>query len=155
MGELGQIGVKAGVVDGKVAIKEDALVVKEGQLISTLVANLLTRLGIEPMEIGINLLAALENGTIFAKDVLNVDEVAFMNNIKLAATSSFNLAFNIAYPTKDNIQLLIKKAFMDSNGLADSRKILTSESVKKELAKANLEMESIKSKLPEEFFRQQ
>lgn len=154
MGELGQIGVKAGVVDGKVAIKEDALVVKEGQIISTLAANLLSRLGIEPMEIGINLLAALENGTVFTKDVLNVDEVAFMNNLKLAASGSFNLAFNIAYPTKDNIKLLVKKAFLDSNGLADSRKILTSENVKKELAKANTEMESIKGKLnlPEEFF---
>jgi len=156
MGELGQIGIKATVVDGKVAVKDDTIVVKEGQVISTIAANLLSRLGIEPMEIGINLLAALENGTIFAKEVLNVDEAAFMNNLKLAATSSFNLAFNITYPTKDNIKLLIKKAFMDSNGLADSKKILTSENVKKELAKANLEMESLKAKLnlPEEVVKE-
>ncbi|MBI2148526.1 50S ribosomal protein L10 [Candidatus Woesearchaeota archaeon] len=155
MGELGQIGVKAGVVDGKVAVKEDALVVKEGNVISSQVANLLTRLGIEPMEIGINLLAALENGTIFKKDVLNADETTYLNNIKLAAQNAFNLAFNVAYPTKENIKLLIKKVYLDSNALADSRKILTSENVKKELAKANMEMEVVKGKLnlPEDFFK--
>lgn len=157
MGELGQIGIKAGVVDGKVAVKEDTLVVKEGQVISQQAANLLTRLGIEPMEIGINLLAACEEGTIFHKDVLNVDDVAYLNNLKLGALHSFNLAFNISYPTKDNIKLLIKKSFIDSNALADSKKILTSENIKKEVGKANTEMEALKGKmnLPEEFFRSQ
>ncbi len=155
MGELGQIGIKCTVVDGKVTIKDDTLVVKEGQPINAIAANLLTRLGIEPMEIGINLLAALENGAIFGKDVLSVDETAYINNLKLAASNSFNLAFSIGYPTKDNIKLLIKKAFLDSNGLADSRKIQTSENVKKELAKANLELESLKGKLnlPEDFYK--
>src|SRR3989344_2931302 len=118
MGELGQIGIKCTVADGKVAIKEDTVVVKEGEPISAIAANLLTRLGIEPMEIGIHLLAALENGVIFGKDVLSVDETLYINNLKLAASNSFNLAFSIAYPTKENIKLLIKKAFMDSNGLA-------------------------------------
>ena len=155
IGELGQIGVKAGIENGKVSIKQDSVVVKEGGVINDKVAALLTRLGIEPMEIGINLLAALENGIIFTKDILNIDEQGYLNNIKFAAKSAFNLSFNIAYPTKNNIVLLIKKSFLDSNSLADSRKILTSENVKKEVAKANIEMESLKSKLnlPEEFFK--
>lgn len=154
MGELGQIGIKATVVEGKVAVKDDTIVVKEGKPISGQVANILTRLGIEPMEIGINLLAALENGTLFAKDILNIDESVYINNLKLAYKNAFNLAFNIAYTTKQNIKLLLKKAYLDSTALADSRKILTSESIKKELAKANLEAESLKSKLnlPESFF---
>ncbi len=157
MGELGQIGVKATVMEGKIAIKEDTLVLKEGQLISGLVANLLTRLGIEPMEIGINLIAALENGIIYTKDILNVDEKEYANKVKVACQSAFNLAFNTAYPTKGNINLLIKKAFLDSNGLADAKKILTSENVKKELGKASLEMNSLKEKLhlPQEFYKEE
>ncbi len=157
MGELGQIGIKTTVVDGKITIKEDTQVLKEGQLITGQVANILTRLGIEPMEIGINILAACENGIIFNKDVLSIDDKQYLDNLKLAALHSFNLAFNIAYPTKDNIKLLIKKAFTDSNGLADLKKILTNENIKKELSKANLEAESIKSKLnlQEEFFQEE
>ncbi len=147
MGELGQIGIKCSVVEGKIAIKEDTLVVKEGEIITNLAANLLTRLGIEPMEIGINLLAACENGIIFTKQVLNIDEKEYLNNVKLAYQSAFNLAFNITYPTKTNIDLLIKKAYLDTSALADSKKILTSGNLKKIIGKANLEMESLKGKL--------
>ena len=147
IGELGQVGLKAGIVDGKVAIKEDKIILKEGQVFSSMLANILTRLGIEPMEIGINLVAAWENGTIFAKDVLNFDDVAFMSNIKTAASSAFNLAFYISFPTKDNIKLLLQKSFRETNALAESKNILTANNVKKHLAEASLEMESLKSKL--------
>jgi len=78
------------------------------------------------------LLAALENGEIFKKDVLDIDDSVYINNLKSAYLSAFNLAFNTAYPTRINIKLLIKKAFLDSNALADSKKIMTSESIKKE-----------------------
>ncbi|HLC58776.1 MAG TPA: 50S ribosomal protein L10 [Candidatus Nanoarchaeia archaeon] len=147
MGEIGAIGIKCSVVDGKIAIKEDKVVVKEGQIILPEVAKLLTRLGIEPMEIGINLLAAYEKGIIYNKQVLTIDEKEYLSNIKLAYQSTFNLAFNIAFPTKENIKLLVKKAYLDSSGLADSKKIMTSGNVKKILGQANLEAESLKSKL--------
>ena len=53
IGEFGQIGIKASVVDGKVTVKEDKIVVREGQEITAPVANVLAKLGMEPMEIGI------------------------------------------------------------------------------------------------------
>ena len=147
IGELGQIGLKATIAEGKVTIKEDATVVKGGNEIYTLVAAMLTRLGIEPMEIGITLVAALEEGTVYNKEILSVDETQYLNNIKLAALNSFNLAFNIAYTTKENIKLLLTRAFRNGNAIAESRKIMTSETVKNDLGKAQLEMESLKSKL--------
>ncbi len=128
IGELGQIGIKATISEGKVVIKEDTVIVKEGDIISMQVANMLTRLGIEPMEIGINLTAALEEGTLFTKNVLSVDEEDYINNLKTAVQNCFNLAFNIVYVTKDNIKLLLIKAFRDSRALAESRKITFSES---------------------------
>src|SRR3989338_9238952 len=147
IGELGQIGIKAGIVDGKVAVKEDKIVVKEGELISIQTANLLTRLGIEPMEIGINLIAALENGVIFDKSVLSIDEVMFMKNLKGAASSAFNLAFYIAYPTKGNIKLLIQKASRDSNAITNSQDILTGNNVKNIINNAERQAEVLSSKL--------
>src|SRR3989338_947309 len=91
IGELGAVGLKAGVEGGKVAIKQDAVVVKEGQVFSQSVAQLLTRLGIEPMEIGLNLVAAYERGTIFTKSILDVNEDEYVNNITKAAQWAFNL----------------------------------------------------------------
>ncbi len=147
IGELGALGIKAGIVDGKVAIKEDKVVVKEGETISGPMAAMLTRLSIEPMEIGINLLATLENGTIFTKTVLSVDETIYINNIKQAAVHAFNIAFVISYPTKETIKFLLEKAFRDAEALATSRKILTSHSAKKMVSQAEVEAKFLTKKM--------
>ena len=49
IGELGMVGIKTGVEGGKVAVKEDTVVVRQGEQIKPKVAEILTRLGIEPM----------------------------------------------------------------------------------------------------------
>ena len=134
-------------LQGKVTIKEDKVVVKEGEVISGPLAGMLTRLSIEPMEIGINLLATLENGVIYTKSVLFVDENAYLNNIKAASQQAFNLAFNIAYPTKENIKLLLQKAMRDADALAESRKIMTSNTVKKMISQAELEAKQVVTKM--------
>src|SRR3989338_5173671 len=92
IGELSAIGLKTGVENGKAAIKQNSAVVKEGQAIKQNVASILTRLGIEPMEIGLDLIATYENGEIFAKDILSVDEQEYINNITKIASWSINLA---------------------------------------------------------------
>lgn len=146
IGELGALGIKATIADGKVTIKEDAHVLREGQLISAPLAAMLTRLNIMPMEIGINLLAVLENGEILTKEVLFVDEAKYLADLKLASVYAFNLAFNSAYPAKATLPLLIKKAHLDAEALADSRNIMTSKSLGKMFGKAHLEMSSLKSR---------
>ena len=147
IGELGAVGIKAGIDQGKVIIKEDSLVVKAGHKISAKVAGILTRLAIEPMEIGLNLVGVYENGFVFTRDILEVDEEAYLGKIKQCAVESFNLAFGIAYPTKENIQLLLVKAYRDSNGLADSQNIVTKDNIKNFIAKAEQQMESVRSNI--------
>ncbi|MBU2634522.1 MAG: 50S ribosomal protein L10, partial [Nanoarchaeota archaeon] len=68
IGELGQVGIIAGVEDGKIAIKKEKIVVKEGEEVSPKVANILAKLGEEPMEIGLNLKVAYEEGILYGKD---------------------------------------------------------------------------------------
>ena len=122
IGELGGFRIKAGIEDGKVAIKEDAVVAKEGEEVSDKLAGLLTRLGIEPMEIGLDLVAVYEKGEILTKEVLDIDEEAFMNNIKTVASESFNLAMFIGYPNKDTIEPLLSKAHREARAVAKEAK---------------------------------
>ena len=147
IGELGQLGIKTEVKDGKIAIKEDKLLVKEGEVIDRKAADILSRLGVEPMQVGLNLIAAYEKGIVYLKDILSVDEESYINNLKQLGLDSFNLAMHIGYTTKDTINQLIQKAFRDSNDLAESKDIVTSESIKKELAKVDKEAEVLKGKL--------
>ena len=59
IGELGSAGIKASVEQGKVTVREDSVVVKSGNVISGKVADVLVKLGIKPMELGLNLVCLL------------------------------------------------------------------------------------------------
>ncbi|MBI4150356.1 50S ribosomal protein L10 [Candidatus Woesearchaeota archaeon] len=144
IGELGQAGIKAGIEGGKVVIKQDSVAVKAGQVIKPNVAAILTRLSIEPMEIGMDLIAAYENGTIYTKDVLGVDEAVYINNVTKAATWAFNLAMDVAFPTKATTTVLVTKAFNDAKALAISQGILADKVVADVLGKAYREMRAVK-----------
>ncbi len=123
IGELGAFRIQTGVENGKVAIKADAVVAKEGEEVSKSLAALLTRLGIEPMEIGLDLVGVYENGEILDKSVLDIDEEAFLNDLAGAAAQAFNLAFNSGYPTKETVELMLSKAHQDARNLAISQDI--------------------------------
>src|SRR3989344_4630848 len=103
IGELALAGIKSGVEGGKIAIKEDSIIVRAGEKIKTKVAEILTRLGIQPMEVGLDLVAVFENGLIYGRDVLSIDESEYKNRLTNASRWAVNLANYAAYPTKQTI----------------------------------------------------
>ncbi len=118
--ELSSIGLKTGVEGGKVAIKEEFVAAKEGDKIPAKVADVLTKLGIEPMEVGLNLVAIYEDGTVYKKDVLSLDEETFLGMIKEAAAQSKALAVEISYAAKEIITLMLGKAHIIAKKVNDS-----------------------------------
>ena len=82
IGELGQAGIIAAVEQGKVVIKRETVIVKQGDVITQKKADVLAKLGIQPMEIGLNIIAAYDNGTIYQQSILDVDEETYLNNLK-------------------------------------------------------------------------
>jgi large subunit ribosomal protein L10 len=145
IGELGQLGIKAGIEDGKVAIKQEKLIAKEGEVLSGKVCDLLSKLNIQPMEIGLNVVAVYENGIIFDRKVLEVDDKVVISNLKQMHSEAMNLAVKIGYTSKDTINVLIQKAHRDAKALVDSKDIETSENIGKKLAKAEAQAEAVKN----------
>ncbi len=144
IGELGSVGVKAGIEAGKVLIKANSIVVKEGQVISDKLASILQRLGIEPMEIGLDLRAVYENGSIYTGKVLAIDEVEYRNNITQASVWAINLAVEAVYPTTATTVLLVQKAFKDAKGVAVEQAIMCNDLAAEILGKAHRHMCIIK-----------
>ena len=130
IGELGAVGIKTQIVAGKIHIKEDAVLAHKGDVINQKVAEMLARLGIQPMEIGLNLAAMYDSGKIFLRDVLNINEQDYINQIKEAFTSSLNLAVYSAYTSKDTIDHLIKKSVVEGKALSSYLKIEVNEETK-------------------------
>lgn len=147
IGELGALGIKAGIDAGKVSIKEDSVVVEEGEVFTAQVAGILTRLKIEPMEIGLDLIATYEDGTIFTKTVLNIDEDEFKQNIQTAASWAFNLAMESKFPTKETVEFMIMKAFTQAKGLALESNVLTDITAVDILSKAERQASGLQNQL--------
>ncbi len=117
-------------------IKADATVAKQGAVVNAKTAAFLQRMGIEPMRIGLSLVAVLEHGQVLDAGVLDIDEEKFMGQLHEAVLAAKNLAFNACIPLKDNIAMLIQKAHYDAAGLALEANLLTDENTKHMLAKA-------------------
>ncbi len=148
VGELQKAGLPAAIEQGKVVIKKDKVLVKKGDKIPREVALVLSKLEIFPLTVGLDLHAAFEDGMVYQKDVLAVDEVEIMNRVKAAASGALNLSVFISFPTKQNIRVMLSKAHMDALNLAVNADIPNKETIKLMLAKANAQMLSLASKAP-------
>jgi len=149
VGELQKAGFPAAIERGKVVIKKSKIMVKKGDRIPREVAKILTRLEIYPMTVGLSLLASFEDGTIFTKDVLDVDVTSYIKNIKTASSQAFNLSMFITYPTKMTIHPLLRNAHQSAFNLAFNAEIPTKENIVWLLGKAQAQMFSLSSHLPD------
>ena len=150
IGELGAFKIKAGINAGKVEIKEDSLVAKEGDEISGDLAGILTRLGIEPMEVGLNIKAIYEDGTIYGRDILDVDEEAILADITNEAARCHALSIGLKYFTKDNIAHFVGEAGRDSLGLGVGIAYPAAETISRLLSKAGAQGNGVALSLPED-----
>ncbi len=150
IGELGSLKIKAGIEGGKVVIKEDALVAKEGEVISPKLAEILTRLDIKPMEVGLNIKAIYEDGLIYKRDVLEVDESYYLDMLKSAASESYALTLGMGYVTSDNIRYFIGNSFNEAMALAVGTCYISEESALRVLGKVYSEAVALAMALPED-----
>ena len=145
IGEFGQLGIKTGVENGKVAIKQDTVLVKQGAKIKDKQASMLMRLGVQPMEVGLDLVVVYEKGVVFGREILAVDEQKYIADITQAAQWAINLSVEAGYPTKETIEIMLGKAHNDAKNVAVEAAIMEPEVVDLILAKAEREMLAVKS----------
>ncbi|SVC28162.1 uncharacterized protein METZ01_LOCUS281016 [marine metagenome] len=137
LGELGDVGIKAGINAGKIEIKEDSLVVKEGEEINEKLSAILSRLNIRPMKMGLNLIVSLEDETLFLRKTLDVDSEEYAKDLGKSYSDAVKLAYGVGIINKVTAKLLLQKAETDAMKLAYSQSILTDKVKDLLLVKAN------------------
>ena len=148
IGELQRAKIPAGVEGENIIIKEDAVVVRKGETIDKNVADVLMKLGIEPMEISLNLLAVLDQGIVYPKELLFIPLEKYRDDVIRAHQNAFNLALNMGLPTKDTVPLLLSRAYGEALSLALEADVITKGTVDKLLSKAYSQMLALKEKIP-------
>jgi large subunit ribosomal protein L10 len=110
VGELQQVGASARIMDGSIQVTEDSTVLEEGEVVSADLANVLSELGIEPKEVGLDLRAVFSDGVLFEPDELAIDLDEYRADIESAAAAGRNLSVNAVYPTSRTAGTLLAKA---------------------------------------------
>src|SRR2546428_382910 len=111
-------------------------------------AQQLARLEIFPLVVGLDLRGAYEDGTVFRRDALAVDDTVVRGQIAQAWREALALALEIGFPTKETIRPLLAKAHAQALGLAVESEFPTKESIKFLLAKAYAQMLALIARVP-------
>jgi len=147
IGEFTEVGLPTRIETGSVWIAKDTVVVKKGEAISMKLASVLSRLGVKPMEIGLKIIAAYDEGLTLNEDQLRIDLNAFQDELKAAASGAFNLAFNSTYPTTETLSPLLGKAHLEALSLAVNADYATKETLPHLIRKANAQASYILGKV--------
>ena len=110
VGELQQAGADARIQEGSIQVLSDSTVLDEGEVVDQQLAGVLTELGIEPKEVGLDLKRVYSEGVLFAPDELEIDVEEYRADIQSAASAARNLSVNAVYPTAQTAPSLIAKA---------------------------------------------
>ncbi|KYK22781.1 ribosomal protein L10 [Thermoplasmatales archaeon SG8-52-2] len=145
VGELQKAGIPAAIQEGKVVIKSEKVIVAEGEKIPADVAQMLTRLEIFPIEIGMSLHAVFEDGNVFKPDVLDIDIDEFIGKMKLAFNNSFNLAIETGWFNELTIKPLLMKAYSNAISLAISQGIVNKKTIENLISKAHANVLALKN----------
>ena len=147
--ELAGLRIKAAVEGGKVVVKSDTVVAKEGEPVSSGVSSLLLRLGIQPMEIGLTVDYFLEKGIIYGEEALSITQESVLSDMGTAYAQSTGLAMDLGWFTAEIMEPLLTKAGQEARGLALEANILTAETIPYVLGKAEAQAKAIKEMVPE------
>ena len=147
IGQFNAVGLPTRIESGSVWITKNTLVVKEAEVISLRLAVILSKLGIKPVEAGLAMKVAYDDGSIITEEQLqiNVDEIR--QNVKNAHVNAFALSLSIVYPTTENLEILVQTAHQEAYTLAVNAAVSTKETIKDLIRKAQAEMLNLSRKI--------
>jgi len=108
--ELGTLGIQIKIEKGKIHIKEPKIIVRKGEKVSAVAADIMNKFNIKPFSIGFIPLAAFDTkeGKLYLD--IKIDKESTLDNFRTAFGKALGFALEIGYISKDTIRFLIRKA---------------------------------------------
>ena len=139
-------GVPTKIDQGTIWIMRETIPVKKGEVISEKLATLLAKLDIKPIEAGIVLNSALEEGFVYAEEEMTIDVEKFRNDLNQAHQEAISLSIEASYITKDNIKQILAKAAQSASSVSIETGYITDETKELILQKADANAKGVASK---------
>jgi large subunit ribosomal protein L10 len=143
--QLNAVGLPTRIESGSVWVSKDTLVVKKGEVISERLAGVLSKLGIKAVEAGLYLRAIFDEGLMIGGDQLKIDVEGTRRSVEQSNGEAFALSLSIAYPTRENMAVLLQTAHQKAIALSINAAVPTKDTVADLVRKAHTEMLSLNS----------
>jgi|GEM_PF-466621 large subunit ribosomal protein L10 len=134
-------GLKVAVQGPTISIVKDKIVTKKGEEVSPDVADVLGKLNMKPMKVGMKVLGILDKAEkqFYSADALDVDEEELFNKFVTAYQQALNLAVEAEIFNDASTEVLVIKAERAAKAVNDSLDLDAPASEKKEEAPAEAE----------------
>jgi large subunit ribosomal protein L10 len=146
--DLQNAGIPAAIEKGKIVIRETKTVAKSGEPITARLADVLDRLKIYPMEVGLYLQAAYDGDVIYTPEDLHIDKKACFEQLVQAVSNALNLSIYAEYPTSLTVAPLLQKGSHEAMSLALEAQVFEPEVLQILLARAQSEALALIYELP-------
>ena len=108
--ELGALGLKIAIEDGKINIRESRAIVKKGEKVSEAAASIMNKLGIKPFAIGFEPIAVYDTNLNKVYVGIRVNKKQTLEELKLAYAKSLGFSQKIEYICGETIGFLLARA---------------------------------------------
>jgi len=143
--EFKNAGIPTKIDQGTIWISKETTPVKKGEVINDKLAPLLGKLDIKPVEAGIALYSAIEDGLKYSEEELVIDVEKIRDEFAQAHQQAISLSIEAAYVTPENIEMILSKAAQSGRSVSIESGFMTDETKEQILQKADSQARAIAS----------
>ena len=115
--ELSGVGLKVAVEGGKLTIKLQRTIVRQGEVIKENVASVMTKLNIAPMKVGFEPIAAYDRTEDKVYVGIKIDKKGALEQLRILASKAFSFATNIKYLSTETVKYFIARAGLEESAI--------------------------------------
>jgi large subunit ribosomal protein L10 len=155
LSEFKTANVPTKIDQGTIWVSKDTLVVRPGDVISTPLASLLSKLNVKPIEAGISVNFAISEGLTFKEQDLRINLDEYKEDLVRSFEQALALATEAGYMTAETVKPLLVKAQQQARSLAAEAGYLTPETAGFVLPRALVQAEAVANKAKEKGYSPQ
>jgi len=155
LSEFKTANVPTKIDQGTIWVSKDTLVVRPGDVISTPLASLLSKLNVKPIEAGISVNFAISEGLTFKEQDLRINLDEYKEDLARSFEQALALATEAGYMTAETVKPLLVKAQQQARSLAAEAGYLTPETAGFVLPRAQVQAEAVANKAKEKGYSPQ
>ncbi len=141
--EFKEAKIPTKIDQGTIWISKETTPVKKGGVISEKLAPLLGKLDIKPVEAGIALYSAIEDGLKYSQDELVIDVEKIREEFAQAHQQAISLSIEAAYVTPENISQILSKAAQSARSVSIESGFMTEDTKEQILQKADSQAKAL------------